>query len=224
MKIGDVEIEFLGHAGFLILINGKRVAIDPYNVSDDIEKVDVILITHPHFDHCSIKDIEKLSRDGTHIVMPIGAQSKVNKIDNVSFKIDIITVGIKSKVEGISIYPFPAYNIGKEFHPKNEGWIGYIIKSEEAVIYHAGDTDKIPEMEDLKYIKEEGKKFIVLLPVSGTYVMTAEEAVEVAEQIEPSISIPMHYGAGVAGNLEDAEKFVSLCKEKDLNAQVLERI
>ena len=79
-------------------------------------------------------------------------------------------------------------------------------------------------MKDLKYIKEEGKEFAALLPVSGVYVMTAEEAVEVAEQINSSIAIPMHYGAGVAGTLEDAEKFISLCNEKNLNAVILEKI
>lgn len=225
MEIRGVRIDWLGHSGFLIVNSeGKRIAIDPFNVSETVKPVDIILITHSHFDHCSLKDIEKLSHENTNIVIPVDCQSKLNKLQNVNFKINIANVGIKIKVDGISLYPFPAYNINKEFHPKQEDWLGYIIKLKEVLIYHAGDTDKIPEMEGLQYIAQEGEEVIALLPVSGTYVMSPEEATESAIIIKPSIAIPMHYGSEVAGTEEDAKKFVELCKEKGINTIILDKI
>src|SRR3989344_6633165 len=179
IQVKDVKIEWLGHSGFLITSqDGKRIAIDPYNISSGIEKADIILITHPHPDHCSIKDIELLSKEGTEIVIPVGGQSKVNRIEGI--KVIISQVGLKTKVQGINIYPFPAYNINKNFHPKEEDWMGYMLKLNDVIIYHSGDSDKIPEMNNLVYISQEGEEVVLLLPVSGHYVMTAEEAVSVA--------------------------------------------
>ena len=223
MQIKNINLEFTGHSGFLITCKeGKRIAIDPYNVSDSIPKVDIILITHSHYDHCSIKDIEKISRGGTTIVVPADAQSKITKIKDV--KMQIIETGDEIKFNNIKIEAIPAYNVGKEFHPKKDGWMGYLIKCDEAIIYHAGDTDKIPEMKKLTGYGKHGNEFVALLPVSGTYVMDAEEASEVASLISPDLAIPMHYGAGVAGTIEDAKKFVELCREAGLKAEILEKI
>ena len=222
IQVKDVKIEWFGHSGFLITTqDGKRIAIDPYNISNGIEKTDIILITHPHYDHCSVKDIELLMKEGTEVVVPVGGQSKVNRIEGIN--IQLSQVGLKMKVQGINIYPFPAYNINKKFHPKEEDWMGYMLKLNEVIIYHSGDSDKIPEMQNLVYIAQEGEEVILLLPVSGTYVMNAEEAVSVAEIVKPALAIPMHYGS-VVGSEADAERFVELCREKGINAEILERI
>ena len=142
MKINEIELHFLGHSGFLISNgNGKRIAIDPYNISDNIEKVDFILITHGHHDHCSIKDISKLVKHGTVIVVPPDVQSKITKIEGVEMQ--IVEVGDELKFGNIKIEALPAYNVDKEFHPKSEGWIGYLVKINDVVLYHAGDSDKI---------------------------------------------------------------------------------
>ena len=223
MEIGDVKIDFLGHSGFLIKDrNGKKIVVDPYNVSDNIEKADLILITHGHYDHCSIKDIEKMAKHGTVIVVPPDVQSKITKIDNVEMQ--IIQIGDELEFGNVKIEALPAYNIGKDFHPKKEGWIGYLIKINGVVIYHAGDSDKIPEMDKLTGYGKHGNNFVALLPVSGKYVMDANEAVETALMISPDLAIPMHYGAGVAGTREDAERFVRLCEERGLRAVILEKI
>src|SRR3989344_5944326 len=148
MKIKDVEIDYLGHSGFLIVSpQGKKIAIDPYNLSEKTLKVDVILVTHSHYDHSSIKDIEKVSQKGTVVILPASCQSKITKIENVEMQ--IIEVGEELKLGNLKVEAVPAYNIGKEFHPKTEGWLGYLIKFEGVTIYHAGDSDKIPEMERL---------------------------------------------------------------------------
>src|SRR3989338_1849472 len=223
MEVRGIKIDFLGHSGFLISNeNGKRIAIDPYNVSDNVGKADIILITHSHYDHCSIKDIGKLVKEGTILVVTPDSQSKITKIDCVEMQ--IVEVGDELEFGNVKIEALPAYNVGKDFHPKNEGWLGYLVKVNDVVIYHTGDSDKIPEMEKLTGYGKEGIEFVALLPVSGTYVMNAEEAVEVALMLKPDLVIPMHYGAGVAGTVEDAKKFVELCKEKGLRAELLEKI
>lgn len=221
MKLGDVEINYLGHDGFLIVYDGKRIAVDPYKISDSLEKVDLILVTHSHYDHCSIEDISKISREGTNVVVTADSQSKVNRVDGINIR--IIYPGLKIKVDGIDIYGFPAYNKDKDFHPRDEGWVGYLLKLGDVIIYHAGDTDKIDEMHGLNGINVEGEKVVALLPVSGKYVMTAEEAAEAADVIKPYLAIPMHYGEGVAGTGEDAKRFVEICNEKGLQAEVLKK-
>src|SRR3989344_7364514 len=222
MQIGDVNISFLGHAGFLLEFNLKKIYIDPFKVSEGLPKADLILVTHTHFDHCSIADIEKVSKEGTTIVVPADAQSKINRVKNVSMQ--VVEVGDEIEVYGMKIKTLPAYNVGKEHHPKKEGWLGYVIKTDKFVIYHSGDTDNIHEMKNLTGYGKKGSNFIVLLPVSGEYVLDAEEAADVAHMLSPDLAIPMHYGSGVAGTIEDAQKFVELCKEKGINAEMLERI
>jgi L-ascorbate metabolism protein UlaG (beta-lactamase superfamily) len=223
MKIGEVELHFLGHSGFLIIgKDGRRIVIDPYNVSDKVEKVDIILITHAHYDHCSIKDIQKLARSGCMVVGTPDVQSKLVKVENIDMQ--IAEVGDKLELSGVKLEAVAAYNVNKEFHPKREGWLGYVIKMGNVVIYHSGDSDKIPEMKKLTGYGKHGSEFVMLLPVSGKYVMDAEEAAEVASLISPDIVIPMHYGAGVAGTIEDAKRFVEICKGSGLKSEVLEKI
>src|SRR3989344_9559855 len=102
MQIKDIALDFLGHSGFLIKCkDGKVIAIDPYNISDNIGKADIILITHSHYDHCSIKDIEKLSKDGTKIVVTADSQSKINKLKNI--EIQIIESGDELEFNNIKI-------------------------------------------------------------------------------------------------------------------------
>ena len=223
MKVGNINIEFLGHSGFMIENgNGKKIVIDPYNVSDKVKDADLVLITHSHYDHCSIKDIEKIVGDGSIVVVPADAQSKITKIEGVDMQ--IIEVGDEFEFGKIKVEAIPAYNVDKEFHPKEEGWLGYVIKMGGVVVYHSGDSDKIPEIRNLTGYGKQGTEFVALLPVSGKFVMDAEEAAEVASLLSPDLAIPMHYGAGVAGSKEDAERFVELCKEKNIKAEVLEKI
>lgn len=222
MKVKGVDIEFLGHAGFLISSKDKKIAIDPYNLSNKVPKVDLILITHSHYDHCSIKDIEKIAGEETTIVVTPDSQSKITKLENVNMQ--IIEAGDELNFDGLKVEAVPAYNPNKKFHPKNEGWLGYLMKFDKLTIYHAGDTDKTKEMEKLTGYGKKGHEFVALLPVSGTYVMDADEAAEVAEMLNPNIAIPMHYGAGVAGTEEDAKRFCEMCMRKGIRAEVLEKI
>jgi len=151
------------------------------------------LITHEHYDHCSPDDVKKVQKPSTVIVTEADSAKKLTG------DIRVVAPGDKLTVSGIPIEVVPAYNTNKKFHPKRNGWLGFIVTVDGVRLYHAGDTDLIPEMDSLK-------ADIALLPVSGTYVMTAEEAVEAAKRIKPEIAIPMHYGA-IVGSAEDALRF-----------------
>ena len=220
MKIGEVELKWLGHSGFLIK-NDRVIYIDPYNIKGGSEKADLILITHSHYDHCSVADMNKIIKDGTKIIVTADCQSKITKFD-VPIKMEIIEPGQELDLGGVEISAIASYNIDKHFHPKDEGWVGYLIKTNDVLIYHAGDTDVIPEMQKLTGYKQSGREFIALLPVGGRFTMSAEEAVEAAKIIKPSLAIPMHWGS-IVGSQDDALEFVDLCKEENINAVILER-
>jgi L-ascorbate metabolism protein UlaG (beta-lactamase superfamily) len=189
MKIGDIELKWLGHAGFLIK-NSKTIYIDPYQIKDNSEKADLVFITHSHYDHCSVEDLMKIVQAGTRIVLPADCQSKVLKFD-VPVKIEIVEPGQELDFPEIKVSVLPAYNVDKPFHSQDEGWVGYLIKMKNVLIYHAGDTDHIPEMQKLTGYNQNDVELIALLPVGGRFTMTAEEAVEAAGVIKPSLAIPM---------------------------------
>ncbi len=220
MKINGLELKWLGHSAFLIE-NKKIIYIDPYNVKEGLEKADIILITHSHYDHCSFPDMEKIIKEGTRIVAPADCQSTIAKFD-VPLKIELIEPGQELEFGDIKIYALPAYNIDKHFHPKDEQWVGYIVKMDGVVIYHAGDTDVIPEMQKLTGYKQPGKEFVALLPIGGRFTMSAEEAAEAAKIIKPTIAIPMHWGS-IIGDEKDAKEFSELCKDEGIKAVILKK-
>lgn len=219
MKIDSVEIFWLGHASFQIKAFSKVIYIDPYKTNAK-EKADIILVTHGHFDHCSLEDIERLAKPGTKILCTPDCQSSIARIKT---KVEILLVepGKELQIEKIKIKAVPSYNVNKKFHPKQEQYVGYVLQLKDVIIYHAGDTDLIQEMKEMKTYSEKGK-FIVLLPVGGTYTMNAEEAAKAASILDPFVAIPMHYGS-IVGSASDAKKFVELCKKEGITAQILEK-
>lgn len=220
MIVGKIELRWLGHSGFLIT-NGKTVYIDPYNISISEPKADIILVTHGHYDHCSLADLQKIIKKGTTIVISPDCQSKITRLEDVNMQ--VVESGDEITIEGVKLHAVPAYNLEKDFHPKSENWHGYVIKMENTIIYHAGDTDLIPEMQKLTGYGKQGNEFIALLPVGGEFTMGVGEAVEAASLIRPTLAIPIHYGA-IAGKKEDAEMFVKLCREKGIKSEILEKM
>lgn len=220
MEINGIEIKWLGHAGFLIK-NSRVIYIDPYQIKDGLEKADLILITHSHYDHCSVADLKKIVKEGTKIVMPADCQSKITRFD-VGIKMEVVEPDYDLDLGDVKISVLPAYNIDKPFHSKEEHWIGYLLKMNNVLIYHAGDTDKIDEMQKLTGHKQEGKEFVALLPIGGRFTMSVEEAVEAAKLIQPSLVIPMHYGS-IVGTEEDAKEFKELCEEENIKCEVLDK-
>jgi L-ascorbate metabolism protein UlaG (beta-lactamase superfamily) len=220
MKIDNVELYWTGHAGFLIK-NSKTIYIDPYNIKENSEKADIILITHSHYDHCSVADMNKIIKEGTKIIVTADCQSKITRF-KIPIQIEIVEPNTEFSLGNIKISVIPAYNIDKPFHPRQESWVGYLVKMDNVLIYHAGDTDLIPEMQKLTGHKQPGRKFVALLPVGGRFTMSPEEAVEAAKLIKPTIVIPMHYGS-IVGTPEDAKEFCSLCDEEGISCEILEK-
>lgn len=189
------KIRWLGHDGFEIAAEGITLIIDPFQVEGE-RKADVILVTHAHYDHCSVDDITRLLKPTTVIVTEPESAEKLGAVCN---DIRVVGPGDSLTVGGVPIEAVRAYNVDKDFHPKSKNWLGFIVTVDGTRIYHSGDTDLIPEMGDLVVD-------IALLPVSGTYVMTADEAVEAARRIMPKIAVPMHYDS-IVGSSADAERF-----------------
>ena len=202
-----LQIKWYGHDTFS-LEGDIKIYTDPYKISKKSE-ADLILISHDHFDHLSLEDLKKISTNKTTIVT---AKECLNKITGISYKEKIgIMPGENKTIGGIRIRAVNAYNIDKinpdtkkPFHPKEDNKVGFLVSIKGISIYHTGDSDLIPEMSDLR-------PDILLVPVSGTYVMTAREAAQATESIKPKIAIPMHYGS-IVGSENDATEFKNLVK------------
>lgn len=192
------NIHWLGHDTFRI--EGEQlIYTDPFQIKKN-DKADIILITHEHRDHCSPDDVKKIQGPDTVIVTPSDCAAKLKG------NIKVVRPGDKIEIKGIAIEVVPSYNTNKQFHTKDRGWVGYVFTVKGQKIYLAGDTDHIPEMKNIK-------TDIALLPVSVTYVMTADEAAKAALDIKPKVAIPMHYGS-IVGTKDDALKFAEKLKGK----------
>ena len=194
-----VKIDWYGHASFKLSDGKLQIYIDPYLIPKEPVKADIILVTHEHYDHCAVDNIRKLLKPETVVVATGDCLSKLSDVTSKSVK-----PNQSLEVKGVKIETVPAYNMNKSFHPKENNWVGYIITLNGVRIYHAGDTDFIPEMQNLKVD-------IALVPVGGTYTMNAEEAAEAVNVFKPKVAIPMHYGS-IVGNTADAERFANLAE------------
>lgn len=206
MKLLNLDFARIAHDTFRIA-GSKLVYTDPYKVKKN-DEADIVLLSHEHFDHLSREDLQKVIMPGTTIVASPLCKEGLSgvKVKGIHF----LDPGGKITVSKVEIEAVPAYNInkfrapGQAFHPKGEKRLGFVFKMDGTTVYFAADTDFIPEMKSIRCD-------IALLPVSGTYVMTAEEAAEAAQALNPKIAVPMHYGA-IVGSEEDAKKFKSLVK------------
>lgn len=197
MEVGNIH--WLGHASFRVDDKGKTIYIDPWKLPHDVPKADFIFITHSHYDHFSADDIARIRTADTVIVCTDDVANKVKG------NVRKVAPGQSLDVDGLTVTTVAAYNLSKDFHPKSNHWIGYILKlSDETTLYHAGDTDFTPEMRTLKID-------IALLPCGGTYTMDSKEAAKAANTFKPKLLIPMHFG-DIVGSVKDAEALKSLFK------------
>ena len=195
------NIEVLCHSSIKIS-KGKVIYIDPFKIDKNYNDADIIFITHDHYDHYSEEDIDKVKKEDTIIVAP---EELLTKLLRKGFRQDyIITVDSDEEdmVEGIKFETIPAYNTNKQFHPKENGWVGYIVEIRGIRYYIAGDTDIIEETKNVKCD-------VAFVPVGGTYTMDFKEAAMLINEIKPKIAIPTHYG-NVVGTEQDAIDFVRL--------------
>lgn len=200
------------NSGVFIKNKEMNIYIDPFQLNLINEKADLILITHGHYDHCSVEDIKKIVKFGTKIIGPSEILSQISRFDGIDF--EIAEIGKRIIFNGVEIDCVASYNVNKHFHPREEGYLGYVINFNGIKIYHAGDSDFIPEM-----IKINAE--IILLPVGGKFTMNFEEALRAIEIMRPKISIPIHWGS-VVGTFDDAQKFVNGCRNIGIDSKILD--
>ncbi|HOO89458.1 MAG TPA: MBL fold metallo-hydrolase [Syntrophales bacterium] len=190
------NIFWLGHSS--VRIDGEKVIyIDPWKLKD-VKEADIILVSHSHHDHLSVEDIKKIQKNDTIII------TTPDCTDGLTGDIRVVKPGDVVQIGEISVEAVPSYNVDKAFHPKENNWLGFVVTVGGKRIYYCGDTDLIPEMESIE-------ADIMLVPVGGTYTMTAEEAARAVNMIKPKIAIPIHYD-DIVGTEDDAKRFKGLCE------------
>jgi L-ascorbate metabolism protein UlaG (beta-lactamase superfamily) len=214
------RLRWLGHDGFLLTtLSGKRVYFDPFKLGGQSHApADYVLVTHAHFDHFSAEDIDRLHGPNTVVVtVPAVAKQLAGA--------RALSAGEEATFDDLTVRAVPAYNVNKfrspgvPFHPKappDVAGAGFVVKVDGERLYHAGDTDHVPEMADLASLGID----VALLPVSGTYVMTADEAAAAVRAIRPRVAVPMHYAA-IVGSNDDADRFASLCAKEGIATETL---
>lgn len=198
-------IKWIGHASFLMTLDGKNVYIDPFSLRGTNDHADFILITHPHSDHLSPDDIKAIADDNTVIFVP---KDSVGKIP--VGKVIGVEPNRHYSHNGIEFDTVPAYNHVENrvhFHPRENGWVGYVLDINGTKVYHAGDTDFIKEMSKIV-------TGLALLPMGGTYVMGVDETIEAAHAVKAEKVAPMHYRRllGKKGSDEAEKKFLKEVK------------
>jgi L-ascorbate metabolism protein UlaG (beta-lactamase superfamily) len=197
------NIHWLGHDSFR-LDGSVTVYIDPWKLPAGQAAAGLILVTHEHFDHLSLPDIEQIAGPDTVVVGPASVTAQIGGLNTVT-----LAPGERAEVAGVGVLAVPAYNVdkfrapGEPYHPRESGGVGYVAVLDGVRYYHAGDTDAIPEMADVHCD-------VALLPVGGKFTMTWEEAAKACELIDTGAAVPMHYGE-LIGDVRDAEKFRDHC-------------
>jgi L-ascorbate metabolism protein UlaG (beta-lactamase superfamily) len=191
-------IQWLGHASFRISHDDTVIYIDPWKLKHSLGDATLVLVSHDHYDHYSKEDIAKISGPSTKLIASADVVVKEKAGEP-------IMPGLTIELGGVRIIAVPAYNPKKEFHPKANNWVGFVIEIGAKRIYYAGDTDLTEEMKALKNID------LALLPVGGKYTMDAAEAAQAANHIKPGRAIPYHWG-DIVGELSDAMQFAEMAE------------
>jgi len=205
------DIKVLCHSS-IKFEKGQVLYFDPFKVNKNYNDSDVIFITHSHYDHFSEEDILKVKKEGTKIVVTEDLYTRSLELGFNKGNILVVKPNEEYKVNGIEFKTVSAYNLNKNFHPKLNNWVGYIITLDGIVYYVAGDTDVTEE-------NREVKCDVAFVPIGGTYTMTAKEAAKLVNEINPKIAVPIHYNC-IVGNKEDEEVFKSSVNE-NVNVKIL---
>lgn len=204
-------IEVLCHSS-IRFDKGEVIYFDPFKIEENYKDADVIFITHDHYDHYSEEDIKKVRKSDTFIVIPEDMFTKVLKLGMDEKYIVRVQPNKEYSIGNIKFQTIPAYNITKQFHPKENGWVGYILQLDGIKYYIAGDTDMTEDNENVNCD-------VAFVPVGGTFTMDYREAAKLVNKIKPKIAVPIHYGL-IVGTKQDAEHFVNLL-DKGIEGRIL---
>lgn len=208
------NIELVAQSAIRIINESRKIIyFDPFKLENKFNNdADYIFITHPHYDHFSPEDIIQIKNDNTIIIVPSELSKKCLNLGFSQNQIITVSVNKDYKVDNLSFKTVPAYNLNKDFHKKDFDWVGYVINIDNTIIYIAGDTDNVPEIQNINCD-------IAFVPVGGTYTMTYMEAADLVKIIKPKIAIPIHYKT-IVGTYEDALNFQNELDGK-INTKIL---
>ena len=199
------KTEVLCHSSIKIT-KGSIIYFDPFKINKEYHDADIIFITHSHYDHYSEEDINKVRKEDTQIVAPLDLLDNLLTLGFTKDSITLVKPNENYTVKGLSFKTIPAYNTNKNFHPKANNWVGYLVTIDNMTYYIAGDTD----------ITEENRKVscdVAFIPIGGTYTMDYKEAAELINEIKSKVAIPTHYGK-IIGNIKDGQKFAELINKE----------
>ena len=185
---------------------GAVLYFDPFDLTEEFHDADAVIVTHSHYDHFSPEDIKKVAKDGTILIAP---ESCAGEVAAAGLPVLTLAAGEATAVKGNVVHAVPAYNVEPErlgFHPKENGWLGYLLVMDDITYYIAGDTDQNPDNEGLRCD-------VALIPIGGTYTMDPAQAAAFANRLRPRIVIPTHYGTAV-GAKKAVDEFEPLVDEK----------
>ena len=192
---------------------GTVIYLDPLGIEGTPRDADLILVTHAHYDHFSPADIAKIRKDSTKVVVPSSMKGDMEKNGYDLQDYLCMEAGDMISAAGIYIKAVPAYNKLKPFHPRRNGWIGYVLTVDDAKIYVAGDTDALKENTSIECD-------IAMVPIGGTYTMNPKEAASFINSLKPAIVIPTHYGS-IVGKPADADEFA---RHVDRSIEVIRKL
>ena len=195
------NIEVFTQSSIRVTDGKRRIYIDPFQMREAPKDADFILITHDHYDHFSPEDIEKVSTGKSVLIVPVKMIPQAENLASIVGEIHSVMPSEHYGISGLEFDTVAAYNNLKPFHPKNAGWVGYILKISDQRIYISGDTDVNRDNRDVKCD-------IALVPIGGKFTMDANKAAEFINTIKPAVAIPTHYGS-IVGKKEDAEVFAA---------------
>ena len=191
----------INYQNIIKIKTNKTIYFDPFKIEKTTNDADYIFITHSHYDHLEKESIDKIINEHTTIIIPESIKDELSEYNNI---IEVIPNNSYS-LEDISFNTIPSYNTNKQFHPKSNNWVGYILIIEDKKVLVSGDTDITEELLNVKCD-------IAFIPIGGTYTMTPEEGAKLINQIKPQKVIPTHYGC-IVGKKEDGETFKRLLDE-----------
>ena len=193
------KVKVLYHASIVLHDN---IYIDPYKIENETHNAKYIFVTHSHYDHLSIEDIEKVRNEDTIFFVTPDCKEKLLGIGVSEKRIVCVAPNEIYKFGKIEVNVIAAYNVDKEYHPKENNWVGYLIKIQGVSYYIMGDTDKNEDNENIKCD-------VLFVPIGGTYTMDYKQAAEYTNLIKPKYVIPIHYNS-IVGKKEDSDKFAKL--------------
>ena len=195
----------LYHSSIMI---GDKIFVDPYKIKGEYQ-AKYIFITHPHYDHYSPEDIDKIVEDDTVFIAPEDVALEIKK--RYKNKVIVVYPNQEFVLDEMKIKTIPAYNVNKNFHKKEYGWVGYVITYQNVTYAILGDCD----------INEDNKKVkcdVLLIAIGGTFTMDGKEGATLANIIKPKLVVPTHYNA-IVGTKENEKDYIENL-DKNINYEI----